>query len=51
MLKIAALLALVAACASAILAARTTYKDVPKSNWAAESVKMVTDAGIMQGGP
>jgi len=47
-LKIAALLALIAACASAVFAAQPTYKDV---HWGAESVKMVTDAGIMKGTP
>lgn len=27
------------------------YKDVPKEHWAAESVQMVTDSGIMKGYP
>ena len=49
-MKTIALLALIGICAPAAFAAQT-YKDVPKDHWAAESIQMVSSAGIMKGTP
>lgn len=47
-MKTIAFVVLIAACASTA-SAKQAFTDVPKDHWAAESVQMVANAGIMKG--